>query len=93
MKEKKNGRQFLQSREFRIGVMSCLVVALLCSTAFAAEGDTTTATLVTAFQTGFQQIASDATNLIAVAAPIALGLAGTIFLARKAISWFKGMAK
>lgn len=93
MKEKKNGRQFLQSREFRIGVMSCLVVALLCSTAFAAEGDTTTATLVTAFQTGFQQIASDAMNMIAVAAPIALGLAGTIFLAKKAISWFKGMAK
>lgn len=93
MKEKKNGRQFLQSREFRVGVMSCLMAALLCSTAFAVEGDTTTATLVTAFQTGFQQIASDAMNMIAVAAPIALGLAGTIFLARKAISWFKGMAK
>lgn len=89
----KKGREFLQSRAFRIGVMCCLAVSLLCCTAFAAEGDETSTTLVSAFQTGFQQIAADAVNIIVVAAPIALGLAGTIFLAKKAISWFKGMAK
>lgn len=93
---KKLGREFLRSRAFRIGVLGCLVVSMMVCTAFAAGEDTTTtttATIVSAFTTGFQQIASDAMSLIAAAAPIALGLAGTIFLARKAISWFKGMAK
>lgn len=92
---KKLGREFLRSRAFRIGVLGCLVVSMMVCTAFAAGEDTSTATstIISAFTTGFQQIASDALSMIAAAAPIALGIAGTIFLAKKAIGWFKGMAK
>ena len=90
---KKLGREFLQSRAFKIGVLGCLVVSMMVCTAFAEEPGGTSATIVSAFTTGFQQIASDALSMISAAAPIALGLAGTIFLAKKAITWFKGMAK
>lgn len=91
---KKVGREFLRSKEFRVGVLGCLVVSLLCCTAFAVnETGGSSATLVSAFQSGFQQIVSDATSIIVVAVPIALGLAGTIFLVKKAMSWFKSMAK
>lgn len=92
---KKMGREFLRSRAFRVAVLGCLAVSLLCCTALAVEDTTggSSATIVSAFQTGFQQIVSDATSIIVVSVPIALGLAGTIFLVKKAMSWFKSMAK
>lgn len=92
---KKMGREFLRSRAFRVAVLGCLAVSLLCCTALAVDDTTggSSATIVSAFQTGFQQIVSDATSIIVVAVPIALGLAGTIFLVKKAMSWFKSMAK
>ena len=34
---KKVGREFLRSKEFRVGVLGCLVVSLLCCTAFAVD--------------------------------------------------------
>lgn len=89
----KKGREFLRSRAFRIGVMCCLAVFLMCSMAFAAEGDTTSSVVTSAFQTGFQQIASDALNMIGIIVPIALSVAGVIFLARKAMGWFKSLTK
>lgn len=92
---KKLGREFLQSRAFKIGVLGCLVVSMMICTAFAVEGDTSSSTSVitSAFQTGFQQLASDILVMIAIIVPIALGVAGTIFLARKAMGWFKSIAK
>lgn len=81
----------------RLGVLvvSAMVMSMLCVSAFAAEGDTagSTATIVSAFTTGFQGIVSDAISMIAAAVPIALSLAAVIFLTRKAMSWFKSMAK
>jgi len=78
-------------------LLSAMVMSLLCISAFAAEGasstETTTATVISAFQSGFQSIASNAMSMIAAAAPVAIGVAGVIFLTRKAMSWFKGMAK
>ncbi len=78
-------------------LLSAMVMSMLCVSAFAAEagsGSTdATATVISAFQSGFQDIASNAMSMIAVAAPTAIGVAGVIFLARKAMSWFKGMAK
>lgn len=50
-------------------------------------------TLVSAFQTGFQSVSADVTSILGVAIPIAVGIAGVIFVARKAMGWFKGMAK
>ncbi len=93
---KKLGREFLQSKSFKVGVLGCLVVSMMVCTASAAEGDpasSATATITAAFQTGFQQVVSDAMGLIAIMVPIALSLAGTIFLVKKAMGWFKGMAK
>lgn len=89
---KKLGREFLQSKAFKVGVLGCLVVSMMVCTAFAAD-DGTTSAINTAFQTGFQQVVSDSLSLIAIIVPIALGLAGTIFVVKKAMSWFKGMAK
>ncbi|WP_295761234.1 hypothetical protein [uncultured Oscillibacter sp.] len=70
---------------------------MLVCTAFAAEDGTagTSASMETvksAFQTGFQQIASDALGIIAIIVPIALGVCGVIFIAKKAMSWFKSMS-
>lgn len=87
-------KEFIHSTELKVAAVAPVACAAVMSLASAAEGSSTTsATIVSAFTTGFQQIASDALSMIAAAAPIALGLAGTIFLAKKAVSWFKGMAK
>lgn len=89
-------KQVLRSKVFRIVMLSCLVLSMMVCTAFASEGGGTassSAAIISAFTTGFQQIVTDATGVIVAAVPIALGLAGTIFLARKAISWFKSLAK
>ncbi len=92
---KKRVREFLQSKSLKVGVMCCVAMSMMVCTAFAAEGDptSTTATITAAFQTGFQQVVSDGLNLIAVMVPIAMSLAGVIFLVRKAMSWWKSMAK
>lgn len=50
-------------------------------------------TLVSAFQTGFNNVSADVTSILGVAIPIAVGIAGVLFVARKAMGWFKGMAK
>lgn len=55
--------------------------------------ETTTTAIVDAFQTGFTQVSSDVMGILGVAIPIAIGVAGTLFIARRAMGWFKGMAK
>lgn len=76
------------------GCISAGAVAL-AGAASAAEGDTATgsAAVMSSFQSGFQTMANDALSMIAVIVPIALGVAGVIWLARKALGWFKSMAK
>lgn len=78
--------------------MSAMMVMAMCVSAFAAGEDTsgvsgTSATVISAFMTGFQSMASDAMSMISAIVPIALGVAGVIFLARKAMGWFKSLAK
>lgn len=76
--------------------ISAMMVMAMCVSAFAAESSgttTTSASVISAFTTGFQSMASDALSMIATIVPIALGVAGVLFLARKAMGWFKGMAK
>ena len=83
------GKWMQQIRAKKLAVMCMAIV--LC-TAFAnAEGETDAIT--TAFQTGFTDMASDALAMIAVIIPIALGVAGAVFLSRKAMGWFKSLAK
>ena len=93
MKEKI--KNFVKSAEMKCaGVASVAAVTL---TGFAnAEGptaSTSSSTVITAFQTGFQSMANDALSMVAVIVPIALGVAGVVFLSRKAIGWFKSLAK
>ncbi len=84
-----------------IGLMiSVMAMSMLCVSTFAAEGDPassgasgTSATVISAFEAGFKSMASDAMSMIAVIVPIAVGVAGVIFLARKAMSWFKAISK
>ncbi len=47
----------------------------------------------TALSTGFAGISSDAMSIIAVIVPIAVGIDGAVFVIKKALSWFKGLAK
>lgn len=73
-----------------------MVMSLTMVAAFAAGEDATTTTgvdLTSSLETGFQGIVTQAGQVLAVIVPIALGLAGTIWLAKRAIGWFRGMAK
>ena len=74
-------------------VVLALMLSVMCISASAASSGGDSDAIVSAFTTGFQGIVSDAKALIAAAAPTALSLAAVIFLARKAMSWFKSMAK
>jgi len=38
-------------------------------------------------------VQGDVTSVLAIAIPVAVGIAGIIFVARKAMGWFKSMAK
>jgi hypothetical protein len=49
--------------------------------------------ITTALSTGLQAISTDALDVIATIVPIAVGIAGAIFVVRKAMSWFKSLAK
>ena len=89
MKEKIKG--FLHSAEAKI-VAAGSTAAVALTVAASAE-DTSAATITTAFQTGFQSMASDAMSMIAIIIPIGLGVAGAVFLSRKAIGWVKSLAK
>lgn len=75
-----------------------MILSVMCVSAFAVEGASssasgTSATVISAFQSGFQSMASDAMSMIAVIVPIAVGVAGVIWLSRKAMSWFKSMGQ
>ncbi len=81
-------------------LLSVMVMSMLCVSAFAVEGDPassgasgTSATVISAFESGFKSMASDALSMIAVIVPIAVGVAGVIWLSRKAMSWFKSMGQ
>lgn len=91
MKEKM--KTLLRKAEVKAAGVASVAAIAMTSLASAAEGDVTSATVTTAFQTGFQQMASDALGMIAVIVPIALSVAGVVFLSRRAIGWFKSLAK
>lgn len=93
MKDKIKG--FLHSAEAKIAAAGSTAACALTVAASAEDttAATTAATITTAFQTGFQSMASDAMSMIAIIIPIGLGVAGAVFLSRKAIGWFKSLAK
>ena len=89
-------KKLFRSRWTRLTLALCMSMVLLSTAAYAAEDTTgggTSASVISAFQSGFQSMASDAMEMIAIIVPIAVGVAGVIWLARKAMSWFKSMGR
>lgn len=85
-------REWMHNKYMKAGVVAGALGAMMAVSASAAEVDSSAA-ITGAFSTGFQQMASDALGMIAVIVPIALGVAGTVFLVKKAMGWFKSLAK
>ena len=77
-------------RTVEVKTASVATIAAVAMTA-ADESAGASTTITTAFQTGFHDMASQALSMIAVIVPIALGVAGTVWLVRKAMGWFKSM--
>lgn len=90
MKKIKN---WLQSKAGKVTVATSVLASTLAGVASAEETTGASSTIISSLQTGFQTMASDALSAIGTIVVIALPVAGAIFLARKAISWFKSMAK
>lgn len=88
-------KEFLGSKYMRMSTMMLAAMTVMAVGCFANDGTggSNASTITSSFATGFQSIVSDATTMIATIVPIALGLAGVIFLVRKAMGWFKSMAK
>lgn len=87
-------KEFLNSKHFKVAMMVCAVSAFMCLSAFAEEPVTIDVSAInTAFITGFQSMVTNSIAMISAMVPIGLTLAGVVFLVRKAMSWFKGMAK
>lgn len=49
--------------------------------------------LVTAITTALTSVQTDCFKVIAVIVPIALAVGGTVFVIRRAFTWFKSLAK
>lgn len=89
-------KEFVQSVELKVAVAAPVVCAAVMGAASAVDetgSSTSSSAVISAFETGFQQIKSDAFAIIAVAVPVAVSIAAVIFISKKAMSWFKGMAK
>lgn len=87
---------WVKGKTARVGVAMSMAVAALAGSAFAAEGDVTSTavdTVVSSVTTGVQDFAAKAASLIGVMVVAAIPIAGALWLARRAFSWFKGMAK
>lgn len=84
-------KKFLQKKQVQL-FLALTMIASMMAVGASAE-DVTNATITTSFTTGFQSLATDALTMIAAIVPIALGVAGTIFLVKKAMGWFKSLAK
>lgn len=85
---------FVWSKMVRVCAVLAVAMSALSLSAFAADETTgSSEAVMTAFQTGFASMAGDAMKMIAIIVPIGLGVAGVVWLARKALGWFKSMSK
>lgn len=75
-----------------------MVLSIMCVSAFAAGDTSTTPSIDTAginaaFVNGFNSMVTNSISMLSSMVPIALTLAGVLFMVKKAMGWFKGMAK
>lgn len=89
--------EFLRSRELRMTMLSAMAMALVCVVAFAAEGGSGASIdvggITSAFTSGFNNMVTNSISMISAMVPIALSLAGVLFLVKKGMSWFKSIGK
>lgn len=90
---KERVKVLVKSRYFRFVVVTCFVMCLLCISASAEDATSSTSQITAAFTTGFQQMVADSFSLISAMVPPAVSIGAVVFLVRKAMSWFKSMAK
>lgn len=81
-------KMFAKSVECKVAVVASAVTGAMMIAANAMDTEVSTA-----LSTGFTSMQSDAMSVIAIIVPIALGIAGTIFVLRKGLGWFKSLAK
>lgn len=85
-------KEYVQSKALKVGVV--LATAIPAVTAVANASDVSGSdTVTTALTTGFTQMKADAMSVIATIIPIAITVAGAIFVTKKGMSWFKSLAK
>lgn len=96
-KIKANFREFVQAKTTKILVAASLAAPMLAASASAVGEDTTatidSAAITSAFTSGFNDIVVNSISMISAMVPIALTLAGCVFLVKKGMNWFKGVAK
>ena len=98
-KIKANFREFVQAKTTKVMVAASLVAPMLAASASAVGEDTGTtagidvSAITSAFTDGFQSMVTNSISMISAMVPIALTLAGIVFLIKKGMSWFKGVAK
>lgn len=78
-------------------MLGAMILSVMCVSAFAADSSSATtidtAGITSAFVSGFNSMVTNSINMVSAMVPIALTLAGVLFMVKKAMSWFKGMAK
>ena len=88
----KKAKNWLQSKTAKVSLAVSGAMVGLMASAFAAEGDVSgSSAVMSALETGMGSIASDLMATVGKIAIIALPVAGTIVMARKAIGWFKSL--
>ncbi len=93
-KVKENFREFVRAKTTKAMLVASLACSMLVVGASAEEASSIDVTAITsAFSTGFQSMVTNSISMISAMVPIALTLAGVVFLVKKGMSWFKGVAK
>lgn len=90
----KKAKGLLRTAEMKAAAVGAVAATVMTGVASAVGEDGADSSAVTsAFATGFEQIASDGLAMIAIIVPIALGVAGTVWLVKRAMGWFKSMTR
>ena len=95
VEEMKRGLSMVRGTFGKRAVVMTLALAALCALA-CAEGETPATidagTITTAFTAGFNSMVVNSINMISAMVPIGVTLAGVVFMVKKAMHWFKGVA-
>ena len=78
-------------------LMASMMLSVMCVSAFAVETGSQptidTEAINAAFITGFNGMVTNSISMLSAMVPIALTLAGVLFVVRKCMGWFKAIGK